>query len=118
MAQAVLRPAVADFIESTVHGQGGLNLAMEEILVTPESKLQNTTLKDSNIRRDLDLMVIAIKTKDGKMVFNPWASNPIQVGDTLIVVGHQDNMAQLVKLLGADTMHIYRNRKTTHSESA
>ncbi|MBW2623928.1 MAG: potassium channel protein [Deltaproteobacteria bacterium] len=118
MAQSILRPAVADFIESTVHGQGGLNLAMEGILVTPRSKLQNTTLKDSNIRRELDLMVIAIKMKDGEMVFNPCASNPIQVGDTLIVVGHKDNMARLEKLLGADTMNLYRSTKASDPKSA
>ena len=113
MARTVLRPSVADFMESTVHGRGGLNLAMEEILVTPKSKLQNVTLKDSNIRRDLDLIVIAIKTNEGEMIFNPWASNPIQVGDTLIVVGRQDNMQELVKLLGADTISLYPNRKET-----
>jgi len=60
MAQAILRPNVEDFIETTVHGHRGLGLAMEEILVTPHSRLKNVTLRDSNIRRDLDLMIIAI----------------------------------------------------------
>lgn len=102
MAQAILRPNVTDFIESTVHGQSGLGLAMEEILVTPRSSLKDVTLRDSNIRRDLDLMIIAIKTADGRMIFSPSADESVRVGDVLIVVGKQENVERLIKLLGAD----------------
>ena len=102
MAQALLRPAVADFLESTVHGEG-MNLAMEEIRVTPESKLKDVTLLESNIRRDLDLIIIAIKPQDGEMVFNPSAQARFKVGDTLIAVGRRENMERLVKMLGADS---------------
>jgi len=104
MAQTILRPAIADFIESTVHAGEGMKLAMEEILVTPHSKLQDISLLDSNIRRDLDLIVIAIKKSDQEMIFNPAASTRIQVGDTLIAVGQRDNMDRLGKILGADTV--------------
>jgi len=102
MAQAILRPNVADFIETTVHGQRGLGLAMEEILVTPRSSLKDVPLRDSNIRRDLDLMIIAIKTADGHMIFAPSADEHVRVGDVLIVVGKQENVERLIKLLGAD----------------
>ena len=102
MAQAVLRPAVADFIETTVHGGAGMDLAMEEIMVTPDSELKDISLLESNIRRDLDLIIIAIKTAEGRMLFNPSAQARIQVGDTLIAVGRRDNMDRLVRKLGAD----------------
>ena len=103
MAQAILRPAVADFLETTVHTGAGMNLAMEEILVTPNSTLKDVSLLESNIRRDLDLIVIAIKTAEGQMIFNPSAQAKIRVGDTLIAVGQTDRMERLIKLLGADT---------------
>ncbi len=104
MAQAILRPAVSDFIETTVHGVGeGDSLAMEEILVTPDSRIKDTTLLESNIRRDMDLIVIAIKTGEGRMLFNPSAQARIQVGDTLIAVGQKNNMDKLAELLGANT---------------
>lgn len=102
MAQTILRPAVADFLESTVHAGKGMDLAMEEMLVTPESKIKDVTLLESNIRRDLDLIVIAIKTADGKMMFNPSAQARINVGDTLIAIGQRENMDRLIKMLGAD----------------
>ena len=109
MAQAILRPAVADFIETMVHGGAGMNLAMEEVLVTPEAKLKNISLMDSNIRRDLDLIVIAIKKADGQMMFNPSAQAMFDVGDTLIAIGQRNNMDRLAALLGADqsAMPIY-----------
>ncbi|MEW6267442.1 MAG: potassium channel protein [Thermodesulfobacteriota bacterium] len=104
MAQTILRPAVSDFIETMVHNAAGLNLAMEEILVTPDSSLKDITLLESNIRRDLDLIVIAIKTAEGRMLFNPSAQALIQVGDTLIAMGQRDNMDRLARILGADTV--------------
>ena len=100
MAQAILRPAVADFLDTTA--MKGMDFAMEEILVTEESRLKDVTLLESNIRRDLDLIVIAIKTTDGDMLFNPSAQARISVGDTLIAVGRREKMDQLVRLLGAD----------------
>jgi voltage-gated potassium channel len=103
MAQSLLRPTVSDFIETTVHGGSGINLAMEEILVTPDSRLKDVTLLDSNIRRDLDLIIIAIKTAAGDMIFNPAATQKIQVGDTLIAVGQRQNMERLEQILGAET---------------
>ena len=103
MAQAILRPAVADFLETTVHGGMGMDLAMEEILVTSKSKIKNVTLQESNIRRDLDLIIIAIKTPDGRMMFNPSAQAMISEGDILIAVGRQENMDRLCELLGADS---------------
>ncbi|MFH1136129.1 MAG: potassium channel protein [Pseudomonadota bacterium] len=114
MAQAILRPAVADFLETTVHGGMGMDLAMEEILVTPQSRIKNVTLQESNIRRDLDLIIIAIKTSDGRMLFNPSAQAMIREGDTLIGVGRQDNMDRLCELLGANSDHApryFRNSK-------
>lgn len=119
MAQAILRPAVADFIETMVHGGDGMNIAMEEVLVTPRTKLRDITLLESNIRRDMDIIVIAIKKAAGGMMFNPSAQTSFQVGDTLIAVGQRDKMDLLAKLLGADTANLSdRIRLETNTESA
>lgn len=104
MAQTILRPAVADFLESTAHASEGMALAMEEMLVTPESKIKDVTLLESNIRKDMDLIVIAIKTREGRMIFNPSANAKVREGDTLIAVGRRENMDKLCKILGADKM--------------
>lgn len=103
MAQAVLRPTIADFIETTVHGGDGMDLAMEEIIITEDSKLKDVALIDSGIRRDLNVIVIAIKKDDGEMLFNPSAESRINVGDILIAVGERQNMNKLATILGANS---------------
>ena len=106
MAQTILRPAVSDFWDTTESREEGITLAMEEMLVTPESEIKDVTLMKSNIRRDMDLIIIAIKKASGRMLFNPSAHAEIKVGDTLIAVGQRENMDRLSRLLGADKITI------------
>jgi voltage-gated potassium channel len=99
MAQALLRPNVAEFIDFATHDPG-TGLGMEEIPVRPNSKLSDVTLVDSGIRKDLDLIIVAIKKADGKMLFNPASHTIIQLGDTLIALGQRISLIKLEQLLG------------------
>jgi len=56
-------------------------------------------LKDSGIRKQLDLIIIAIKTSDGGMLFNPSFETIIQAGDTVIAVGEFENLEKLEGIL-------------------
>ncbi|MCB2182208.1 MAG: NAD-binding protein [Desulfobulbaceae bacterium] len=98
MAHHVLRPTVTDFIDLTVHG-GELGLRLEELSVTDEGKVVNMTLMDSNIRRDFDLIVVAIKRKAGEMRFNPSPNTRILSGDTLVVLGEYEKIKGLEKII-------------------
>jgi len=99
MAQALLRPNVAEFIDFATHDPG-TGLGMEEIPVRPNSKLADVTLVDSGIRKELDLIIVAIKKADGKMLFNPASHTIIQMGDTLIALGQRISLIKLEQLLG------------------
>jgi voltage-gated potassium channel len=99
MAQTILRPTVTTFIELTM--QEGVDLSMEETGVEPGSPLIGLPLKDSGIRRDLDLIVVAIKRADGHMLFNPNPETQILAGDTLIVLGLRQNLEALENLMRA-----------------
>jgi voltage-gated potassium channel len=57
------------------------------------------SLKDSGIRQKYDLIVIAIKTAAGAMLFNPSFESVIGAGDTVIAVGEVDNLDRLEKVL-------------------
>lgn len=94
MAHHVLRPTVTDFIDLTVHG-GELGLRLEELTVSEKWPGANKTLLQSNIRRDFDLIVVAIKRKSGEMRFNPNPDTTIMSGDTLVVLGEYDKIKQL-----------------------
>ena len=100
IAQTVIRPSVADFIDLTFHSTTEQPLRMEEMLVGPQAELAGVSLKDSGIRQKLDLIVLAVKKPDGSMRFNPPADTVVEVGDTLIAMGPGSSMSKLSKILG------------------
>jgi voltage-gated potassium channel len=98
MAHHVLRPTVTDFIDLTVSG-GELGLRLEELRVSEKGQLTNKTVMESNIRRDFDLIVVAIKRSQGEMQFNPNLGTSILSGDTLVVLGEYEKIKQLEKII-------------------
>jgi voltage-gated potassium channel len=94
MAQQVIRPTVIDFIDLAVHG-GELGLRMEEMAVSESSRYAGKTLMDSGIRKEHDLIVVAIKRYQGKMIFNPNPDTEINTSDILVVLGDQKDIKEL-----------------------
>jgi voltage-gated potassium channel len=97
MAHTILRPTVTSFLELAM--TEGVDLSMEETRVEATSSLIGLPLKDTGIRRDLDLIVVAIKRADGEMLYNPAPGTQIQAGDTLVVLGMRQNLEALEKLV-------------------
>lgn len=97
MAQALLKPAVSDFIELTTM-TGSVELGMEEVPIAEGTHLVGRMLKDTEIRSDLDIIVVAIRRSGGEMVFNPSGDAVIREGDRLIAVGKRDNLGRLERL--------------------
>lgn len=100
VAQAVVRPAVMDFIELATSSQH-LELQIEETEVRPASRLAGRSLKDSGIRQELGIIIVAIKKPDGRMVFNPEGAVVIEPGDRLITLGHRQQLDRLEASAGA-----------------
>ena len=96
MAQLIVRPTVMDFIDLTTHA-GDLGLRMEELLVSKRAAIANKNLQESGIRKNHDVIVVAIKRKDGQMLFNPKPDTMILPGDIMIVLGEHDHIAALEK---------------------
>jgi voltage-gated potassium channel len=96
MARALTKPAVADFMDSIA--AENLELVFEEIAVGNASPLIGKNLKDSNIRADLDVVIVAIKRKAGEMIFQPSGEAEIEEGDLLIVIGRAEAMQKLIEL--------------------
>jgi voltage-gated potassium channel len=94
VAQAVLRPNVMDFIELATRSEH-LELQMEEAEIEPGSPLAGSSLKDSQVRQDLGIIVVAIRKPDGRMVFNPEPATVIEARDVLILLGHRQQLDRL-----------------------
>ena len=98
MAQRILRPTVTNFLDQAFDYKRK-DIHMEEMFVSASSNLVNVMLKDSGIRQNYDLIIIAIKKSDGAMLFNPSFESVVKAGDTLIAVGEDANLQKLKKVL-------------------
>lgn len=94
IANTVLKPAVVDFLEF-VSKTGNMELQMEEINVSSDSKLSGTTLLESGIGRDLGVIILAIRKSDGTMEFNPGSGSKIDTGDRLVAIGEIPKLNKL-----------------------
>jgi voltage-gated potassium channel len=99
MAHAALRPTVVDIIELATHYQS-LELQLEEIGVPPRSPCDGVTLRESGLREQLGVIVVAIKRASGKMIFNPPADERIEAGDRLVALGEAMRLKELEQRVG------------------
>jgi len=97
VAQAVLRPTVVDFLELATRTEH-MELNIEESRIAEQSPLAGSTLKDSRIRQDHGLIIVAIKKSTGKMIFNPPPESIMEAGDILIMLGRRQDLDQLAAL--------------------
>jgi voltage-gated potassium channel len=97
MAQALLKPHVFQFIDFTTTSMG-LDVGIEQVLVGGRDFITKT-LGQMQLRRELGVIVLAIRKADGRMLFNPDADAEIVGGDYLVVMGEPGNLQRLEKLL-------------------
>ena len=67
MAQRILRPTVTTFLDLALEYRTS-DIQMEEIPINPDSPLNDVILKDSGIRQNFNLIIIAIKKPDGHLI--------------------------------------------------
>ncbi len=94
IAQTALRPAVVDFVELATSSDN-LELAMEEITITPQSTFANRSILDASLRQRYGVIVVGIQREDRRMAFNPEPETPIRPGDKLVVLGRPESLKRL-----------------------
>jgi voltage-gated potassium channel len=96
LASAALRPNVLDFLD-LVTSRKELELGIEEVPVLPGSSLAGKTIVGSKVRERFDTIIVACRTPDEVMIFNPPADHVINEGDVLIALGKPDCLVNLEK---------------------
>jgi voltage-gated potassium channel len=96
MAVALTKPAVGDFFDSIT--ADNLDLAFEQLEVAEISPLVGRKLRDTNIRSELDVIVVSVRDTNGHMLFNPSGGTTINAGDMLIAIGKAESLIKLKAL--------------------
>jgi len=98
MAQAVIRPAVMDFLELATQSEH-LDLQMEELTVEQGSRFDGRTPCDCGFSEDPGLVLIAVKRTLGHLEFNPGSKVLLAKGDKLIVLGQPESLKRLESVI-------------------
>lgn len=98
MAAWTLKPVTSDFLDMVMHG-GSLEFSLQEITVAKNSPLIGKSLEEARIRQESGAMVLAIRTSTGTFNLQPDAGSRIEQGDTFVVIGTQEQLDLLKRVL-------------------
>jgi voltage-gated potassium channel len=98
MAEALIKPALADFMDSIT--AENLDLGFDEVELRPGSVYVGHKLKYTNIRSELDVVIVAIRRRHGEMIFNPTGDTILEGGDLLIAIGRAESLMGLGREAG------------------
>jgi voltage-gated potassium channel len=94
LAHSLLRPHVVEFLEFATSAVGP-KIMMEQLCVGLGTKFVPRTLSTILSDNGLNVIVLAIRHSDGRMIFNPPADSQISAGDFLIVLGEKPSLKKL-----------------------
>jgi voltage-gated potassium channel len=100
LAQSLLRPHVVQFLDFTTKDIG-MDIAIEQVRVAEDSPMVSKTIRGMQLGRDFGVIVLAIRKRDGQMMFNPPADTAVEGGDFLIVMGRAGNLETIEGMLAA-----------------
>ncbi len=98
MAALAIRPVASDFLDTVMHGEH-LEFSLREIMIPDRSSLINKSLADAEIRQKSGATVLAIRKPDGAFNLQPLAVSKIEKGDILVVVGTQEQLELLERMV-------------------
>jgi voltage-gated potassium channel len=98
LAQSLLRPHVVQFLDFTTNDIG-MDITIEQVRVSETCEVVSKTIREMQLRRNVGVIVMAIRRADGRMIFNPPADTAVEAGDFLIVMGRQGDLTTLEALL-------------------
>lgn len=114
VAQLIIRPTAENMLEQlTAQSNIGeelshIGLQFDELEVAPNSSLVDKVLSDLEVRSNHGFLIVGIRHADGSTILNPPSTTALATGDTVIVLGHSDDIPQLAQRFSA------RGRKITY----
>jgi voltage-gated potassium channel len=98
LAASLVRPSIISFLDAITMA-GEVEFDLEEVVIQQTSVLNGVILKDARIPEKTGLIVLALrKANTNKLIFNPSSDENLSYGDTMIVLG-QDNQVNMLRQL-------------------
>ncbi len=98
MGNAILRPAVVDFLE-IAHPRVGGEVDMEELRIRAGSSYVGFTIRELE-QSTTRVRVVALKRGDESIELVPDESTQIDAEDHLVLIGERDSLAKLAEQAG------------------
>lgn len=99
MVRMITRPSTAHLID-LMGERTFLDFEMDELQISPDSKLVGVTVGKSEVNYKHKLLVVAVKQADESMEFNPGADYEFKSHDTAIVMGKRRDIDGFCDLHG------------------
>jgi voltage-gated potassium channel len=101
MASELIRPEVTEFLDQMLHDKDK-SLRLEEIVIPKDSPYVGHALRDAPIRRETNLLVIAVRQPTREFVYNPDPDFVLGAGMTLVVMGAAEGVKKVRTLVSPD----------------
>jgi voltage-gated potassium channel len=98
LVSEIVRPHATDFLDELLH-QADPWLQIEEVIVSRDSTLSGLSLKEIGLPKRCGLNIIALKKRDHlSYTYNPSATEVIEDGDIIVVLGYREQIDMVKKL--------------------
>lgn len=94
MISELIRPKVVKFLDVMLYDKES-SMRIEEVRIPDNSLLEGAELKDTNIRSQNDVLVLAVRSTDGKFTYNPSPRFVLHAGMVLVVLAAADDVIKL-----------------------
>lgn len=106
LAMSVTKPTGADYIKDLIKSEEK-DFMVGEIDLEDESPIVGSTIEDAELRRHYGITLVAILRKK-ELISNPDLDEKLQAGDTLIVIGNQEQI---------ERFSVNKNTERTHQSA-
>ncbi len=97
ISRMLISPRTAEFVSIIM--QSDKTIEMGEFFISKDSPYANKKIKDTNIRSEYNIIIIAITSQNKETIFNPKADDTIKPKSTLICVGTKEDMEKFEKVV-------------------
>lgn len=98
MASELLRPEVLVFLDQMMRDKDK-NLRLEDVVIPDESSFVGKSLREVPFRREANVLVVAVRDRDGTFVYNPGSDHVIRAGTVLIFFGENRGVRKMYDML-------------------